>query len=69
MRFRIFGQYVQGSIIALAAIEMLVLASAFAVAVHMRFPESESILDEDFSQLLPRMFIFGSCTLVGLLAF
>jgi sugar transferase (PEP-CTERM system associated) len=69
MRFRIFGQYVQGSIIALAGIELLVLAVVFSVAVHARFRNDLTFLHERVGPLLPRMLLFSVSILIGLLAF
>jgi sugar transferase (PEP-CTERM system associated) len=69
MRFRVFGQYVQGSVIALAAIELVVVALVFSAAVQLRFLTPVTFLSESLGPLLPRMLLFSGCILTGMLAF
>lgn len=69
MRFRVFGQYVQGPVIALAAIELVVVALVFCAAVQLRFQTPISFLSESVGPLVPRMLLFSGCILVGMLAF
>lgn len=69
MRFRVFGQYVQGSIIALAAVELGVVALVFSGAVHLRFRDDLTFLEDGVGPLLPKTLVFSSCVLTGLLAF
>jgi sugar transferase (PEP-CTERM system associated) len=69
MRFRVFGQYVQGSIVALAVLDLVVLALVFGAAVHIRFHADPSFLQDKLGPLLPRMLLFAVAGLIGLLSF
>jgi hypothetical protein len=62
MRVRIFGQYIQSSIAALAAIEMLVLLSVMILAVLLRFQTNLAEIEADVGPLWPRMLLFSLVT-------
>ena len=59
----------QGSIVALAMLELCVLAFAFDVAVHFRFRHDLLFLENKVGALEPRMLAFSIAILLGLLAF
>jgi sugar transferase (PEP-CTERM system associated) len=69
MRFRLAGQYVQGSIIALVAIELCALALAFYLSVHFRFRNDPGFLENKVGVLELRMLAFAIAILLGLMAF
>ncbi len=68
VRVRVFGQYIQSSIAALAAIEMLVLLSVMIVAVLLRFQTSLAEIEADVGPLWPRVLLFGFLTVLCLFA-
>jgi sugar transferase (PEP-CTERM system associated) len=69
MRFRVAGQYVQASIVALSIVELILLSLAFDIAAHFRFSNELWFLEHRVGPLLPRMFAFSFSILIGLLAF
>lgn len=69
MRVRILGQYVQGSIAALAAFEMVMLIGALVLAVFIRFHDELSYVETGLGPLWPRLLVFSSVIVISLLAF
>ncbi len=69
MRIRILGQYLQGSLVVLAAIELAMLGGSMLVAVLLRFRVSVPVIETEAGPLWPRMLVFSLVMIVCLFAF
>src|SRR5262249_10887445 len=73
MRFRILGQYVQVSIVALALIESVIVVAVLCLAAvlrtHIGYNATGVRIDASFRELWPRAVLFSTLMVVSLLAF
>ena len=69
MRIRVLGQYVNGSLAVLAAVELVVLSGALLVATLVRFRVPVSAIETEVGSLWVRMLLYSFVMIACLFAF